>query len=66
MPDGIEYQGDAETAYTVFSILEAVEYRWTINDVLEQPEALLNDVMMIGALHRRMKRIEDKSEHHAN
>jgi hypothetical protein len=48
-------------AYDVWSILEAVEFRWTINEVLEQPEALMNDVLMIAALHRRMQRLENKS-----
>jgi hypothetical protein len=61
LPDRIIYHSDPETAYNVFSILEAVEYRWTINEVLEQPEALLNDVLMIAALHRKMRRLEDKS-----
>jgi hypothetical protein len=61
LPDRITYHGDPEMAYNVFSILEAVEYRWTIIEVLEQPEALLNDVLMIAALHRKMRRLEDKS-----
>jgi hypothetical protein len=61
LPDRITYNGDPELAYSVFSILEAVEYRWTIVEVLEQPEALLNDVLMIAALHRRMRRLEDKA-----
>ncbi len=55
------YQSDPETAYYYWSILEAVEYRWTITEVMQQPEALLNDVLMIAALHRKMRRIEDKA-----
>ena len=61
LPGGITYNGDPELAYSVFSILESVEYRWTILEVLEQPEALLNDVLMIKALNLRIRRLEDKA-----
>ncbi len=61
LPDGVTYQGNAEMAYNVWSVLEAVEYRWTINEVLQQPAALLNDVIMIAALHRKMRRLEEES-----
>lgn len=59
----IEWQTDPDTAYDVFCILEAVEYKWTVNQVLEQPEALLNDVLMIASLYRKMKRLDEKNDH---
>jgi len=58
LPETITYSGDPDLAFNVWSILEAVEWRWTINDVLAQPESILNDVMMLAALNAKMKKIE--------
>lgn len=56
------WQTSFDEAYDVYCLLEAVEYKWTITQLLEQPEALLNDVLMIAALSRKMRRIEDKDK----
>jgi hypothetical protein len=42
----------------VWSILEAVQWRWTIREVLDQPESLLNDVVMIASMNARMRKAE--------
>jgi hypothetical protein len=41
----------------VFAVLEAVEWKWTPLDVLRQPEALLHDVMQLGGLNAKMRKI---------
>jgi hypothetical protein len=58
LPEVIDYCGDADLAYNVWSILEAVQWRWTIVEVLEQPEALINDVLMIAAMSAKMRKAE--------
>ena len=40
------------------SVLEAVEWMWTAAQVLEQNEALLHDVLVIGGLSGKVKQIE--------
>ena len=47
---------DEETAWRIFTILEMVEYRWTITDILKQPESLLDDVLQIIELSEEIKR----------
>lgn len=63
LPEQIEYNGDPDLAFNVWAILEAVEWRWTVAQVLEQPESLLNDVMMIAAINGKMKKIERDKSH---
>lgn len=48
-------------ALYVFNVLEAVEWKWTINEVLEQPEALLHDVIQLASVRSIMRRIEDQN-----
>lgn len=38
---------DLPLAMRVWTILRAVNWRWTITEVLAQPEALLDDVMTL-------------------
>lgn len=42
-------------AWRVWQILRAIDWKWTIADVLEQPEALLDDVMAIQFAYNRRK-----------
>jgi hypothetical protein len=39
-------------AMRIWSILEAVQWRWTINEILEQPNQLLTDVLQLAGLSR--------------
>jgi hypothetical protein len=64
LPDGISYNGDPELAFSVWAILEASRWHWTINDVLEQPEQLLNDILMISAINAKMNQIEREQNAH--
>lgn len=47
-------------AWRLFTLLEAVEWKWTITEMLEQPEALLEAVLSIRALAGRIERQKDK------
>lgn len=50
---------DLELAMRVWSVLRAVNWRWTIADVLAQPEALLDDVMALEFAHGRLEKLKD-------
>jgi hypothetical protein len=44
-----------QIAQRVLEILEMVEFRWTINEVLEQPQALLDDVIALRMIGNKIK-----------
>lgn len=46
-----------EAVKRVVSVLEAVEYRWTIADVLAQDEAWLDDILTMRGTGEKYKRI---------
>lgn len=53
-PDRVKLD-DEELAKKIFMILETVEYRWTITEILEQPEDMLNQVLLLKALKYQVK-----------
>lgn len=59
LPDDAARQlrGDPDLAMQMLAYLEAVEWKWTITQILEQPEALLEDVLTLagwtGVLRRQ-------------
>ena len=55
----VDLWGDEDEAYHTFAILEAVEWKWTPSQIREQPEALLHDVLEVGGLNQKIKKIED-------
>lgn len=63
LPDTVTLWGDEDTARYVVSVLEAVEWKWTPDQVLAQNEALLHDVLVIGGLSGKIKQIERDQEH---
>ena len=48
------------------SVLEAVEWKWTPQEVLAQPEALLHDCLVIGGLSGKIRQIEREQERDNN
>jgi hypothetical protein len=46
----------------VWRILRAVDYRWTINEVLEQPQPLLDEVLTIEAIMKTFERNEEEAK----
>jgi hypothetical protein len=56
------FWGDELEAQFVYSILQAVEWKWTPAQILEQEAALLHDVLMISGLNNTMRRIKDKQK----
>lgn len=55
--------GDEDVARYVAGILEAIDWKWTPLQVLEQPEALLHDVLVLGGLSATVRRLERENEH---
>ena len=45
-----------ERAKKILMVLELTEWRWTINDVLEQPEQELDAVIGMKALGEKMRK----------
>jgi hypothetical protein len=46
---------DQELAWRVMTIEEAIDWRWTISEVLEQDELLLSNVLKLTAALRVVK-----------
>lgn len=46
---------DLEPAWRVWTLLEATGWRWPPSVLLEQPDALLSDVLAIAATAQRVK-----------
>lgn len=44
-----------QSARRVLEILEMVEFRWTIAEILEQPQVLLEDVMALRMIGNKVK-----------
>ena len=55
-PESILLNHDAELVKRLLVILEAVEWRWTLSDILAQPEGLLADVISLKALGEQIAR----------
>jgi hypothetical protein len=51
---------DLEAGWRVWTLLEATGWRWPPSVLLEQPDALLADVLTIAAVAQRMKAQEIK------
>jgi hypothetical protein len=62
LPDSVAFWGDENEARFVFSVLQAVEWKWTPEQVLQQDSALLHDVLMISGVSGTLRRIKDKSK----
>lgn len=62
LPDTITLWGNENQARYVVSVLEAVEWKWTPDQVLAQNEALLHDVLVIGGLSSKIRRIDREQE----
>mgnify|MGYP001569849300 CR=1 FL=1 len=46
---------DLETAWRVWTLLEATGWRWPPSELLEQPDALLADVLTIAAAAQQIE-----------
>lgn len=62
LPDVVEqFEGDEERAWRAFELLEATSdenghWRFLPTQVLDEPEALLNDVMLLRSIKYRMQK----------
>jgi len=56
---------DPEAASRLWEFLHLTDWQWTINDVLEQDEALLSDIMTIQGLFsiaKELRRLQFKEK----
>lgn len=53
MPAEVAF-GDMETSKEIYMLLEAVEWKWTISEILEQPYDLLMDVLQYKGLRAKL------------
>lgn len=58
----MEFWGDEETARYVYAICESMEWKWTPQEILDQPEALLRDVLVIGGMDSKIRDILDRQK----
>lgn len=59
LPDRL-YLHDPEGSYQVFTWLEATDWRWPPDVLLRQPEALMEDLVQISWLARRVEKHVEK------
>jgi hypothetical protein len=57
LPDILEIH-DFDTAIQLYQWLEATDWRWDINTLLEQPEQLMNDVAEIAGTVSKMEKMQ--------
>jgi len=55
-PETIDLVHPVEAITRVLSILEAVSFAWTVNQVLEQDESWLDDILLMKAIGEQKKR----------
>jgi len=51
-----------EAVKRMLSILEAVEFKWTVQDVLAAPEEWIDDILTAKGYGERYKRIREADE----
>ena len=51
-----------EVVKRILSILEASDWNWTIQDVLDQPEALTDDVLLLKSVGEDWKNIREQEQ----
>jgi hypothetical protein len=58
----VVFQGDPDDAYRVWTQLNATEWKHlpSSGGLLDQPEALWNDVLAVEFMHRRVKESKDE------
>jgi hypothetical protein len=66
LPEAVSLWGDEDEARYVVSVLEAVDWKWTPAQILDQNEALLHDVLVVGGLSGKLRQIERDQERNAN
>ena len=58
LPDNLNFamtDAQFEQARFILTVLEMVEYKWTITQVLEQPRALLERIMSMRMIGNKIK-----------
>lgn len=58
LPEIVEIH-DFDAALRIYQWLEAIEWRWDINTLLEQPDALMSDVAEIASIMSKFDKIRE-------
>ena len=62
MPEILRLNHPLEAVRRVLSVLEAVEFKWTIQQVLDSPEDWLDDILTMKGAGERYKRSRGESD----
>jgi hypothetical protein len=62
LPETIRLNHPLESVKRVLSVLEAVEFKWTIQQVLDTPEDWLDDILTAKGYGEKYKRIREQEE----
>jgi hypothetical protein len=62
LPEILRLNHPLEAVQRVLSVLEAVEFKWTIQQVLDSPEDWLDDILTMKGAGERYKRIRGEAD----
>jgi hypothetical protein len=62
LPETIRLNHPLEAVKRMLSILEAVEFKWTVQDVLATPEEWIDDILTAKGYGETYKRIREDGE----
>lgn len=62
LPENLSFEGDPEVAFKYWDWLQAIDWQWDLNTVMEQPEALMNDIATLSSTYNTMYRIAKKEK----
>ena len=62
MPEYIRLNHPLEAVKRVLSVLEAVEFKWTVRQVLETDETWLDDILTAKGYGEQWKRIREEEQ----
>lgn len=66
LPKSLRLNHDLEAVKKVLSILEASDWNWTIQDILEQDEAWTEDILLMKSVGEDWKSIREDEQNGPN
>jgi hypothetical protein len=60
LPPILEFNNDPEFVMRMITILEITHWRWTINEILQQPDSLIDDVIAAKVYGEEIRRQTEK------
>ena len=62
MPNPLRLHHPVEAVRKVLAVLEAVDFKWTIEEVLDQDEAWVDDILALKSTGEDWQRIRQEQE----